>query len=73
MAHYHIATNKGIDYYNKILVGNSVKSKDFACVVYHALSGRQLRRAANRLNKRSIKKGNGTIPTGFLTKTLDMQ
>lgn len=72
MAHY-IATNKSIDYYNKILVGNSVNNEFAGISNYYAPSSRQLRRAANRANKRSKQKGNGTIPTGFFTKTLDTQ
>ena len=68
-----IATTNGVDYFNNILVGKNIKSVDVSVCTYYAPNGRQLRRAVEKAQKRNKKKGNGIIPMGFYTSTLNKQ
>ena len=66
------STDKSVDFLNNVLAG---KSHNFigsgGISTYYAPNGRQLRRAVERAEKKSKKRGNGTIPYGFYTHTLD--
>ena len=66
------STDKNVDFFNNVLVG---KPHNFigsgGVCTYYAPNGRQLRRAVERAEKKSKKRGNGTILNGFYTHTLD--
>ena len=66
------STDKSADFFNSVLVNKkSDFSKHGGVLTYYAPNGRQLRRALERAERKSKKRGNGTIPNGFYTDTLD--
>jgi len=66
------STYTNTDFFNNILVDKkSDFSKHGGVLTYYAPNGRQLRRAVEKAEKKSKKRGNGTIPNGFYTHTLD--
>lgn len=66
------STDRSVDFFNSVLVGKPHNFKKCGGVcTYYAPNGRQLRRAVEKAERKSMKRGYGTIPNGFYTHTLD--
>ena len=64
-----IASTKGVDFLNQTLIRNGAYQD--LTITYYAPNGRDLRRRAEKANRKNAKKGIPPAPEGVFLKTLN--